>query len=377
MVAGNANDFIDLYVGPDFSNLSFYAKAQYSGSGTVNDPEFGAMLISQFGSGSVSEPGVSISSMSVSVPEPGTVWIALTSGLLLLRRRSREFIGRFACLAAVGAVALGSLTTATVRADSVAFVDTYSQNFNGLNQTGAQTLTGKGPHPFSTLTDPALSPVITGMQGWYLANPGGSSSSTEYRAQDGSLSGGSGRGVISFGLTNESNRALGALPTSNQISSFGVLLLNTSGSSIPAVDVSFTGQQWRAGGVDVVNTLSFAYGFGGSIDAATTPFEALEFSSPITAGGETALDGNLPANQVPRSATITGLDWADGTTLALRWNMNEVTGQDTGLAIDNLQINAVPEPSTVLLGLAAVVLAGITARGSTRRASHASEADAN
>lgn len=76
MVAGNANDFIDLYVGPDFDNLSFYAKAEY-GSGSVSDPAFGAVLISQFGSASVFEPGVSIASMSVSVvPEPSTLALA-------------------------------------------------------------------------------------------------------------------------------------------------------------------------------------------------------------------------------------------------------------------------------------------------------------
>jgi len=266
------------------------------------------------------------------------------------------------------AVALVAVSATSVSATVVPFVDTYSQDFNGLNQSGAQTLTGKGPHPFSALDSVTLTPAISGMQGWYLANPDGTNGNTEYRAQDGSLSGGSGRGVVSFGLTGDSNRSLGALPTSNQISSFGVLLLNISGTTIPAIDVSFTGQQWRAGEPDVVNTLSFAYGSGGSIDSATTPFAALDFSSPITDLFDTALDGNLPANQVPRSATITGLNWADGTTLALRWNMNELTGQDTGLAINNLQINAVPEPSTVALAAAGLGLAGLTARRRQRKA---------
>lgn len=40
MVAGNANDFINLYVGPDFDNLTLYATAGYT-SGTVNDPLYG------------------------------------------------------------------------------------------------------------------------------------------------------------------------------------------------------------------------------------------------------------------------------------------------------------------------------------------------
>jgi hypothetical protein len=81
MVAGNANDFINLYLGPNFDNLSLYATAGYS-SGSVNDPEFGAMLISQFGSATVFEPGVSIASMSVSVvPEPTTFVLAGFGGI--------------------------------------------------------------------------------------------------------------------------------------------------------------------------------------------------------------------------------------------------------------------------------------------------------
>lgn len=283
---------------------------------------------------------------------------------MFLNRLTSRVTGGFL----VGASLLAALPIMPVRAATVAFMDTYAQDFNGLNQTGAETLTGKGPHPFSALTSGSLTPAITGMEGWYLANPGGSSTGTEYRAQDGSLSGSAGRGVVSFGLAGSGNRALGALPTSNQIGSFGVVLENTSAVTIPGITVAFTGQQWRAGDAGIFNTLSFAYGLGGSIDDATTSFAALDFTSPNTSGGNTALDGNLAINQVQRSATISGLDWLPGTSLALRWNMNEVTGQDTGLAIDNLQINAVPEPSTVMLGVAGIVLGGLAVRRRVRRA---------
>ena len=91
MVAGNANDFINLYVGPDFDNLSLHATAGF-GSGSVIDPSFGAILLSQFGSGTVSEAGVSIESIGVSVvPEPGTyAMLALsTAGFAAYRNRRR------------------------------------------------------------------------------------------------------------------------------------------------------------------------------------------------------------------------------------------------------------------------------------------------
>ena len=64
IVAGNANDTLKLYVGPDFSNLTLYSTCAYT-TGTVLDPTFGAVLISQFGSATVIESGVSIKSIKV------------------------------------------------------------------------------------------------------------------------------------------------------------------------------------------------------------------------------------------------------------------------------------------------------------------------
>ena len=94
MVAGNANDFINLYVGPDFDNLSLYTTAGY-GSGSVNDPSFGSIVLSQFGTASVIEPGVSVGSISVTqvVPEPSTIAMAgvgLAAATAGLRRWMRR-----------------------------------------------------------------------------------------------------------------------------------------------------------------------------------------------------------------------------------------------------------------------------------------------
>jgi hypothetical protein len=89
MIAGNANDFINLYVGPDFNNLTLHATAAYT-TGTVSDPTFGAMLISQFASATAFESGVSIRSMSVTaVPEPASAGLLALTGIagLAFRRR--------------------------------------------------------------------------------------------------------------------------------------------------------------------------------------------------------------------------------------------------------------------------------------------------
>ena len=59
------------------------------------------------------------------------------------------------------------------------------------------------------------------------------------------------------------------------------------------------------------------------------------------------------------SATITGINWAPGDTLFIRWNDTDDTGTDAGIAIDNLSMIAtVPEPSGgLLIGLGFAALA--------------------
>jgi MYXO-CTERM domain-containing protein len=87
LVAGNANDFINLYVGNDFSSMSLYATASYS-TGTVSDISVGAILLSQFGSASTFESGISMQSIGVSVvPAPGAVALLGVAGLVGSRRR--------------------------------------------------------------------------------------------------------------------------------------------------------------------------------------------------------------------------------------------------------------------------------------------------
>jgi len=225
---------------------------------------------------------------------------------------------------------------ASTASAQVPFGGSYQQDFDGLAQSGAVTLSGRGPH--------AIEGVLgsTGVEGWTGANLLGSSENTEFKAHDGSLASGAGRGVIFFGSNGMSDRALGALPTSNQISSFGVVLLNVSTETYAAVQIAFTGEQWRAGTANVPNVLAFSYGFGDALEAATTPFGALDFATPFLDGGEVAVDGNNAAFQTPIAATIRGIAWAPGQTIVLRWDIAEFSGQDNGLGIDDLSVVGTP-----------------------------------
>jgi MYXO-CTERM domain-containing protein len=207
-----------------------------------------------------------------------------------------------------------------------------------------------------------LNPAITnlsGLTGWQGNNQLGTSATSEFRAHDGSLAGSGGRGILSFGTNGSTERALGALPTSNQINRFGLVLVNNSLDTYGSFDLSFVGEQWRRGEPGVTNTMTFAYGLAANIDAALIDVGALSFGNPNNqaAPTEVALDGNLAGNQVGVTGSVSGFFWDPGETLVLRWAMSEGTGQDNGMGIDDFEFTAqiIPEPSSLALGLLALV----------------------
>ncbi|HMO15587.1 MAG TPA: hypothetical protein PKD64_16545 [Pirellulaceae bacterium] len=247
---------------------------------------------------------------------------------------------------------------------------TYIQDFNGLPLSNDSTqdvfelVTGRGPHAFNDLVN--LTP--TGMDGWYFGNPGGSSSNTEFRAHNGSRAGNSGRGVISFGTDSDIDRALGALPTGNQISHFGFLLTNNTGQTLEQMTISFTGEQWRKGNTVDVNYLNFEWGYGAALDDGIFVTDLdLRFSRVNNLGSEVPLNGNDPVNQQFFSKTITGIGWLPGDMLILRWTAVDFAGQDDGLAIDNFSFSAaIPEPSTSVVLALLIGVCGLTHRNRRR-----------
>lgn len=234
----------------------------------------------------------------------------------------------------------------------------YTQDFNTLVvSTGTPvggTLTGRGP--FDTTTSNLLSSGT--LPGWTFSNFGGSSSDTEWRAQDGSLSGSTGRGVISFGLNGDTDRALGTLATGNQISRFGLTIQNNTGITLDSISLSYDGEIWRSGDSGVTNSLTFSYAIFSSSPsingAGFTDVPSLTYTASAFTPFNTAVNGNLFSTDV--SGGISGLTWNPGDYLVIRWSGEDKSGQDNGLAVDNVSFSAtaVPEPATwALLGLGA------------------------
>jgi uncharacterized protein len=201
----------------------------------------------------------------------------------------------------------------------------HTQSFDTLPASGSATWTNNSTIP-----------------GWFHARTG---TGTTIVANDGSSNAGN---LYSYGTGTATDRALGSVGSGNAAIGnlfWGVRLQNNTGSTITALDVSYTGEQWRNSAA-AAQTVAFSYLVGsptvtGSLaefQSAGVAVPALDFTSPITGGAAGALNGNLAANRVTRTFSITGLSIPNGTEVMLRWSDPDHTGADHGLSIDNFSV---------------------------------------
>jgi uncharacterized protein len=235
----------------------------------------------------------------------------------------------------------------------------HIQNFDTLENTG----TGHAWSDNQTLP------------GWYASH----ATLSAYSAGTGSSATG---GLYSFGSSGSSDRALGSLVSgTTQTISYGLRLVNGTGATLTGLAISYDGEQWRRGSntPQRAESLTVAYGLfvagAGSLGAAPanwTSIAALAFVSPnATENSALALDGNAAENRSPGiQATLTNLVWLPGHELWLRWTDLDHTGNDHGMAIDNVVIVPIPEPALLAacLGLAALAAVAAVRRQRRRRA---------
>ena len=94
---------------------------------------------------------------------------------------------------------------------------------------------------FDTLAISGTSSLLPA--GWEILETGTNANLT-YTAGTGSGNAGD---TYSFGSTAATDRALGGLLSGSLTPLFGVAFVNNTGQLITSLDVSFTGEQWRAG----------------------------------------------------------------------------------------------------------------------------------
>ncbi|HEV7743379.1 MAG TPA: DUF4214 domain-containing protein [Pyrinomonadaceae bacterium] len=219
--------------------------------------------------------------------------------------------------------------------ESTAFADT------GAGSVGLVTLGTPASENFDTLSNTAGSTTNTTLPtGWYITETGGGARDNEQYAVD---TGGSTTGdIYSYGAAAATDRALGELRSGTLIPLFGAKFTNNTGATLTSLDVSYTGEQWRFGGVHstVADRLDFQYSLNAT-DLSTGTYldaNALDFNPPVTTGTAGALDGNAAANRTAVSSSITGLSIPAGATFFIRLNDVDATGADDGLSVDNFSI---------------------------------------
>lgn len=214
---------------------------------------------------------------------------------------------------------------------------TYTQDFNTLPSSGTYTQTGVGPYYLSS------SPYNgTNLGGWSFGKIGGSGTVATFAVGTGSGNSGA---TYSFGASGSSERALGALLSGTVASTWGATLVNNTGQTITQFTLSYYGEQWRYGGGTLGGTdrIYVEYGVGATdvLTGTFTTLSSLDFTSPINSatavGTAGAKDGNT--NRALRTATVSGVTWAPGQTLVVRWRDADVGGSDDGLAIDDVSFS--------------------------------------
>lgn len=168
----------------------------------------------------------------------------------------------------------------------------------------------------------------------------GLNANTTYRANNGSLNTGD---TYSYGSAASSDRALGSLTTASLTPVyFGAKLVNNTGTTINTFEVTYIGEQWRLGSSGTIDSLRFELSTDAtSLNTGTwTPFNSLNFVSPITTGTSGALNGNDPLNRVVINNEITGFAAIpNGSNVWIRWVDEDIASVgDHGLAIDSLII---------------------------------------
>ena len=175
---------------------------------------------------------------------------------------------------------------------------------------------------------------------------------------------------MSFGGAGSTERALGDVgsntlaPVGGDIY-IGLRLRNDTGFYLTEFTLTYDGEQWRDGGDAVPNAQTMTFMWSTAATSINDPnslftvVPTLNFTSPVFAntGAGAGVDGNV-AGRVPGiTATVTGINWQPGTDLWLRWDDVNNVGNDHGMAIDNVSVSAVPEPSAAALaGLGTLVM---------------------
>jgi hypothetical protein len=246
----------------------------------------------------------------------------LTLSTKNLRAPSGRFPRSFLIVLAAVLLTIFSYPQTGVQAQTVSLTTLgtpYLQDFDTLSNTAGSTTN-----------------VLT-INGWFLTEQGGGARDNEQYAVD---TGGSTTGdMYSYGAAAATDRALGELRSGTLIPFFGASFTNNTGSTIAALSISYTGEEWRLGTAGRTDRINFEYSDNATdlITGTWTGITALNFVTPdtVTIG---AKNGNSAGDRTTLSSTLNGVNIPNGATFWIRWTDLDATGADDGLSIDDFSL---------------------------------------
>ncbi|CAF0728556.1 unnamed protein product [Rotaria sordida] len=241
---------------------------------------------------------------------------------------------------------------------------TYTQNFNTLVSSSSSAWTNNSTIAgWYSINDPAA--VITTI----TAGSGGTSAGDRY----------------SFGTGASTDRALGSTGSGGTDNfAHGFRYQNTTGSTITSITITYTLEQWRCGANPALaqnvifsyktspSTINNLLAVGNAADAQSQTYQtgtgwtgvtALTTTSPqnsIGGGSGLALDGNLAANRVTVTATIS-VSLPVNNYIMFKWEDPDHSGNDHGLGIDDVTIDFISgvQPQNPTIANATTAMAGV------------------
>jgi hypothetical protein len=149
--------------------------------------------------------------------------------------------------------------------------------------------------------------------------------------------------VYNVGAIGSEERAFGTIADGSTVPALGAVFTNNTGSTVSKIAIQTRMEQWRESGNAGVNeTVTFSYSLDAtSLDSGTwTTVTALDLKEKLTAATTNlAVNGNLLANYTNLANIITGLNWANGTNLWIKWADTNDSGSNGLYAIDNFIIS--------------------------------------
>ena len=261
----------------------------------------------------------------------------------------------FAALALAG-VAFFSFTASKAQAAEVSFSGTtYTQDFQSV------TASNLAPATISNTTMYEVSGRTNGgsVTGWYVYHQ--ASGTPRWGCTDGGSATGSFFGMFDSAATP--GRALGSQGSSSIVGFFGVVLKNTSGSTINSVNISYDAVinrnpsttansypvSYRVSSTGVVTSSSTADGTMNDSAGTWTSSADLSFTTPSSGTGapgtQAAITPLFRIGGAAKTTTLSGLNWGSNQYLYIRWKETDESGSDATAGVDNFSISLANSPT--------------------------------